>query len=105
METTKPQTRQQRRINERINDQVSEVSTVLGERFLKFFTTCADPEGKEVTAMIDQIDRQWRTFCSQKRLIPKAYPHMREYMFSVVNEYLQMKEPVETSVENVEVNK
>lgn len=84
--------RRQRRFRERLQDQVSEVSQYLGDMFLHFFSTAADPESKEVTDKMQQIDRQWRIFCQEKRLQPQAYPHMKEYMNSVVQNYLRMKE-------------
>lgn len=90
--------RRQKRFRDRLNDQVSEVSQFLGDAFLNFFTTASDPEGPAVVEKIDQIDRQWRIFCSQKRLQPSAYPHMRQYMESIVTTYIKMKEQKKESV-------
>lgn len=92
--------RRQRRFRERLQDEVSEVSQYLGDAFLHFFTTAADPEGPAVVEKMDQIDRQWRIFCSTKRLQPAAYSHMKEYMSSLVTTYIKMKEQKTEVVKN-----
>lgn len=95
--------RRQRRFRERLQDQVSEVSQFLGDAFLNFFTTASDPEGREVTEKMAQIDCQWRLFCQEKKLQSAAYPHMRQYMESIVNNYLKMKNHNQEKANEVKV--
>ncbi len=83
--------RHERRFKERTQSQASEISSSLAETFLLYFSTTEDPEGEGVTKLMHQIDCQWRTFCSTKRLAPAAYPHMKQYMESIVKNYLATK--------------
>jgi putative protein kinase ArgK-like GTPase of G3E family len=95
MKTEEKISRRERRFKERTQEQASEISSSLAETFLLYFSTTNDPEGEGVTKLMNQIDSQWRTFCSTKQLTPAAYPHMRQYMESVVKNYLATKNKVE----------
>lgn len=90
-EPEKKLTREQRRHIERVNQEVTIAIEQQAEKFLKFFTTCDNPEGPEVAEKVKQMDAQWRTYCGRKRLMPKAFPLLKKYCESVIEQYQKEK--------------
>lgn len=82
-----PKSRAEQRAMERITKEASDRLMLLADKWLDFITTTDDPEGEEAVAKFNQLDAQWRTYCTAKRLLPAVFVSLKNYMTAIIEEY------------------
>lgn len=87
MQDVAQQSRQQRRFIERIEQEANMTFAALADKFLAYFSTCDNPLGQETKDKMTQINGQWRTYCTHRRLNIKAFSMATEYMDSLLKEF------------------
>jgi hypothetical protein len=86
-----PQSRKERRFLERKNAEVQAVYSNVVEKFLDFFTNHTDPESDEVIKRANQIDAQWRVYCTRHKLKAHAYPLVKDFCDNLFKDYFKAK--------------
>lgn len=99
----KPFTREMKRKGERIAEEANKTYEAICDRFLEFFTHADDPNSREVTEKAASMSKQWRLYCQQKRLLPKAYPLVDNFIKGLIDQY-NKSEVIESPTENQEPN-